>query len=190
MKTTIRQNIYQRQIELDQKTPRFKMCCSIFAPNINLFYNTWTQTNIGTVDKQVEIAVEKWNLDLIKWWRYKENFELVADMNLINSTEFTRNSVDFMEMLHKWYAVQCYFYANKEFVKTIKDDWIIEMANREKYRWRSYCHTFNIYAQYTWSKWRYYTQDSVFVHINHKDVEIDNIQWFRKFIWPNCYAFI
>ena len=188
----LRQNAYMDEIELSQRTKKYKMCCSIFAPNINLNYNTNRTTSLVIVDKQVDIAVSEWTLDLVRGWAYAKNFDIVARMNLANSLKFKKTDAVFSELLEKWYAIQCYFYANKAFTDTIKDDWVIEFEDWEQYEGRSYAHTWNIYSINDVSIWkrRYFIQDSVFVQVDWKDIEITDIEGYKKFIGNSCFAFL
>ena len=186
MKLNIKDNIHFREVELDQKTSRYMMCCSIFAPHINLAYNTWKQVDYDDIERWVQTALANETLDLLKWWRYTDNQEIVAKQHLNSSISFWKDEKYFDILLDKWYAVQCYFYANRAFVDTIRDDWIIQIDNYQDYVWRTYAHTWNIIKR--WDK--YYALDSVFVHVDNKDIEITDIKEFRQFLWKTCYAFI
>lgn len=187
MKLALRENIHRLEIERSQiEDDKHRMCCSVFAPHINLAYNTGIARSMEEIDKVVDIAVKWWTLNLEKGGKYEDNNELVGNMNMNTSVSFSKNETKFMELLEKWYAIQVYFYANKEFVKNIKDDWIIQIEDWEKYKGRYYAHTFNVAKK--WNK--YYVFDSVYTHINHKDIEVDDITWFRNFIGNTCFAFI
>lgn len=186
MNLEIRQNKHMFEVELDQKTDKYKMCCSIFAPYTNLAYNTWKLVTMDLVDRDVDLAIEEWTLDLKRWWKYKSNNELVSRTNLNNRIECSKDEKMFDTLLDNNYAIQVSFYANKEFIKNIKDDWIIQINNYKDFVWKDYAHTFNICKR--WDS--YYVMDTVFVQVNRKDVEIDNINEFKKFLNPTCFCFI
>ena len=197
MNLTIRQNINKTEIELNQNTTKYRLCCSIFAPYINLLYNTsfWyvngeyrTEKDLyWKIDKSIDNAIDNKTLDLNRWWEYKSNQKIVWDMNLRNSVSFKKDENEFDEFLNNWYALQVYFYANKEFVDDIKDDWVINRyEDYMKYKWDYYAHTLNIYKQGD----RYYTLDSVFPSIQEKRVEITDIDEWKKFIGNSIRVFL
>ncbi len=198
MKINIKAQDVYNYIEISQVktwTYKYNMCCSVFAPFINLYSNTdyWIYKSVDDVyqdiDKAIEICLKNWTLDLKKWGWYAKNCDTVAETRLANLLEFTKNEAVFKELYEKWYMIQANISVNKNFINDLKDDgkinWFLEA---EKYTSApvTYNHTFNIKRK---DDSNCYITDSVYPVVHGQLVEFSFEKMF-KIIKPNCRCFI
>ena len=193
---TIRDNKYRNFLEISQrvnKTYNYWMCCSVFAPFINLSFNT-SYTKSATqvysdIDTVIEECLKAGTLDLRLWGSYNPNNEMVSELQMASNDRFYKTESYFYDYLNKWYAVQVYFYANRELLADIRDNGKIDKyEDYMSLKWDDFAHTFNIIKK----GGKYFVLDSYFQPVDTFDklIEIGDIEKFRGFIWNTCYCFI
>jgi len=70
MNINLKPNLYENHIEVSQRTDKYKMCCSIFAPMINVYSNTDYGSDLSPdeflnkIDQIVDVAVSRGSLNL------------------------------------------------------------------------------------------------------------------------------
>lgn len=195
--TVLRYCLYDNHIEISQTTPKtynYSMCCSVFAPYINLYSNTeywinrWNDEVFKHIDLSIWECLKAWTLDLQKGWYYSENRDIVSKIRLGNYIEFNKDTKYFDNILDMWYMVQVWIKVNRKFIHDLKDDWKLNSINDyiEYTTNPNYFHTFNI--EKTWDT--YYINDSVFPVVHDTLVSFKDIEEFKKVMYPTCWIFI
>ena len=180
---------------LNQKSEeRYRMACTIFAPVINLYYNTGIKLNYWHINTLIDRAVKQKTLHLTKWWALLDNARLVEayakelwhkDVEL---KVFNRDSESFDEFIEKGFMIEGWIGVNKDYLNDRADDWIINNTlNYEQYSGNKYLHATNFYKWQDGSEWCF---DSYFGNKKHNNYNVD-IEETRNFLlFPTCYTFI
>ena len=187
MKIILQENKHQVFNHISQKEKKiYKMRCSIFAPVINLYYNTWIKLTYEDIEKIAEKQKAKWKLSDKNGWYGYDNAVAVSDYVGRNLITFDNKDPLYFKLLNSWYMVTLWIWVTKEFTNDIKPDWDLDLySDYQKYKWNDLKHFLNIirkqeeeflvdnYFFYTWENlWKVQSEEML------------------KVAYPTMYAFI
>lgn len=181
---------------LNQKgTPWHSMYCTVYAPCINLKYNTGIELWLEDIKKIAEIATKKGNLDVKKGWPLQVNFLEVYDYvkdkyPKLKYKIFRVESMDYKTYFNKWYMIEVWIKVNKQFTYDAQDDGAIDEKDYSKLKWEDLKHATNVLKWIKKSEdfGKSFMFDNYFWHKAYNLVEV-HPQEFKKVLMNNAYFF-